>query len=158
VPYHDLQIESVRTPARITPYPPGRLVWDAPSQALRAWLRSCGPSGTSFDGSDATGAVSRRDTPIVAWHEVPGKACPRKKPSRRVRYDRAHPIPEVFSSKCAPQANNRICPHTRTNHTVPSGTARLGRHPRHCVPGRLRRLRRASTARNPRTARRAVAT
>jgi hypothetical protein len=41
-------------------------------------------------------SASRRDTSIVAWHEVPGKACLGKEPSRRVRYDRAHLIPEVF--------------------------------------------------------------
>ncbi len=36
---------------------------------------------------------SRRDRPIVAWHEVPGKASS-KEPSRRVRYDRraANPL------------------------------------------------------------------
>jgi len=33
-------------PARITTHPTGRLVWDALSQALRARLRSCSPSGT----------------------------------------------------------------------------------------------------------------
>src|ERR1700731_2803338 len=33
-------VESVRTPARITPYPTGRLFWEALSQALRARLRS----------------------------------------------------------------------------------------------------------------------
>src|ERR1700722_12025474 len=33
-------------------------------------------------------------TPIVAWHEVPGRR-PSKEPSRRVRYDRARLIPEV---------------------------------------------------------------
>ena len=38
---------------------------------------------------------SRRDSTIVAWHEVPGKRPP-KEPSRRVRYDRAQLIPEVF--------------------------------------------------------------
>ena len=32
---------------------------------------------------------------IVAWHEVPRECSPRK-PSRRVRYDQAQPIPEVF--------------------------------------------------------------
>ena len=37
----------------------------------------------------------RRDGAIVAWHEVPGKRAP-KDPSRRVRYDRAQLIPEVF--------------------------------------------------------------
>ena len=31
--------------------------------------------------------MSRRDDPIVAWHEVPGTAPPQKKPSRRVRCD-----------------------------------------------------------------------
>ena len=34
-------------------------------------------------------------TPIVAWHEVPGKES-LEEPSRRVRYDRAQLIPEVF--------------------------------------------------------------
>jgi hypothetical protein len=38
--------ESVPTPARITPYPTGRLLWVALSQALRARLRSHRPSGT----------------------------------------------------------------------------------------------------------------
>jgi hypothetical protein len=38
--------ESVRTPARIRPYPTGRLIWVALSQALRAPLRSHRPSGT----------------------------------------------------------------------------------------------------------------
>ena len=36
----------VRTPARIRPYPTGRHLWVAPSQALRARLRSHRPSGT----------------------------------------------------------------------------------------------------------------
>jgi hypothetical protein len=40
-------IESVRTPARIRPYPTGRLFWVALSQALRARLRSYRPSGTT---------------------------------------------------------------------------------------------------------------
>src|SRR6202035_5236282 len=39
-------VESVRTSARIIPYPTGRLFGLALSQALRAWLRSCYPSGT----------------------------------------------------------------------------------------------------------------
>ena len=43
--------------------------------------------------------LSRRDSMIVARHEVPGKR-PSKEPSRRVRYDRAQLIPQVFSSKC----------------------------------------------------------
>jgi hypothetical protein len=38
--------ESVRTPARIRPYPTGRLFWVALAQALRARLRSHRPSGT----------------------------------------------------------------------------------------------------------------
>ena len=49
-------IESVRTPARIRPYPTGRLFWVALSQALRAWLRSHRPSGTK--------AIARRRTRI----------------------------------------------------------------------------------------------
>jgi hypothetical protein len=44
---------------------------------------------------------SRRDPPIVAWHEVPWKASS-KESSRRVRHDRAQLVPEYFSSKCAP--------------------------------------------------------
>ena len=39
-------IESVRTPARITPFPTGRLFGVALSQARRARLRSHRPSGT----------------------------------------------------------------------------------------------------------------
>ena len=39
-------IESVRTPARITPFPTGRHFGVALSQALRARLRSHRPSGT----------------------------------------------------------------------------------------------------------------
>jgi hypothetical protein len=39
--------------------------------------------------------LSRRDRLIVARHEVPGKR-PSKEPSRRVRYDRAQLIPQVF--------------------------------------------------------------
>src|SRR5690348_7561245 len=46
-------LQSNRTPARITPYPTGRLVWATPSQALRARLQSCSPSGTFFGGSHA---------------------------------------------------------------------------------------------------------
>jgi hypothetical protein len=37
--------------------------------------------------------LSRRDSAIVAWHEVPGKA-PSKEPSRRVRYDRGAARPK----------------------------------------------------------------
>jgi hypothetical protein len=40
--------------------------------------------------------LSRRDGAIVAWHEVPGERVPSKDPSRRVRYDRAPRIPEIF--------------------------------------------------------------
>jgi hypothetical protein len=52
-----------------------------PTTGLRRffWMPYC-PGGT---------------TPIVAWHEVPGKT-PSKEPSRRVRYDRAQLVPEVF--------------------------------------------------------------
>jgi len=46
-------IKSVCTPAPIIPYPTGRLVWGALSQALGARLRSCSPSGT-FAGSSHT--------------------------------------------------------------------------------------------------------
>src|SRR5271165_4903829 len=64
-------------------------------------------------------------TPIVAWHEVPGTKClgkrPSKEPSRRVRYDRAQLVPEVFLVEMC--ANHRIGAHTCTNHTVPYGTA-----------------------------------
>jgi hypothetical protein len=44
-------MESVRTPARIKPYPTGRLFWVALSLALRARLRSHRPSGTRFAGA-----------------------------------------------------------------------------------------------------------
>ena len=37
---------------------------------------------------EPSASPSRRDRPIVAWHEVPGKPSS-KDPSRRVRYDRA---------------------------------------------------------------------
>ncbi len=43
---------------------------------------------------------SRRDSTIVAWHEVAGKR-PSKEPSRRVRYERAQLIPRSSSSKSA---------------------------------------------------------
>jgi hypothetical protein len=46
-------------------------------------------------GCEMSASASRRDGAIVAWHEVPGK-CPSKEPSRRVRYDRALLVPEVF--------------------------------------------------------------
>ena len=45
--------------------------------------------------------------PIVAWHEVPGK-CPPKEPSRRVRYDRAQLIPEVFLVEIASRRTTPI--------------------------------------------------
>jgi hypothetical protein len=96
-----------------------------------------------------------------AWEKRPSKA-----PSRRVRYDRAQLTHNYFSSKCAScssrnarysswkafrdhfhsaqryrirnflPSNLQIDAHTRTNHTVPYGTALLGwRCPRHFVPG-----------------------
>jgi hypothetical protein len=42
-------VKSVRTAARIIPYPTGRLFGLALSQALRAWLQSHRPSGTFSD-------------------------------------------------------------------------------------------------------------
>jgi hypothetical protein len=46
----DLSLVRGSTPARITPYPTGRLFGVALSQALRARLRSHCPSGTFLDG------------------------------------------------------------------------------------------------------------
>ena len=53
-------IESVRTPAPITPYPTGRLVWGALSQALRA--RS--PSQTTAHPKPWTCATNRCDRDV----------------------------------------------------------------------------------------------
>jgi hypothetical protein len=95
--------------------------------------------------------LSRRDSAIVAWHEVPGKA-PLKEPSRRVRYDRARLIHEAFLVEmCAVflkdqiisfrirnfyHPDHRTGAHTCANHTVPYGTAPFGWCcPRHFVPG-----------------------
>ena len=50
---------------------------------------------------------SRRDSTIVAWHEVPGKRPP-KEPSRRVRYDRTQLIPEVFLVESASRRTTPI--------------------------------------------------
>jgi hypothetical protein len=50
----DRSSKSVPTPARIIPYPTGRLVWGTLSQALRARLRSCSPSGTLASSSHTT--------------------------------------------------------------------------------------------------------
>ncbi len=50
--------------------------------------------------------ASRRDSTIVAWHEVPGKHTP-KEPPRRAQYDRAQLIPEVF---LAASASRRTTP------------------------------------------------
>src|ERR1700675_4920209 len=44
---------------------------------------------------EVSASASRRDNTIVAWHEVPGKRLSNE-PSRRVRYDRAQLVPEVF--------------------------------------------------------------
>jgi hypothetical protein len=52
-------IESVRTPARIRPYPTGRVFWVALSQALRARLRSHRPSGTKAIRPSKGFALSR---------------------------------------------------------------------------------------------------
>jgi hypothetical protein len=81
-----------------------------PSSTLLARSSAATPARVALDGTriknptsanliKSLGAEnafsSRRDNPIVAWHEVPGKRA-RKDPSRRVRYDRAQLIPEVF--------------------------------------------------------------
>src|SRR6476646_3906295 len=62
--------------------------------------------------------------------------------SRRVRYDRAQLIPEVFLVEMCVvflkfrHAHHRIGAYTCANQTVPYGTALLGwRFPRHFVPG-----------------------
>jgi len=73
-------------------------------------------------------------TPIVAWHEVPGKAS-LEKPSRRVRSDWAQLIPKgisgpnvrrVFELSSLQSSDRRPHPHECTNHTVPYGTALWG--------------------------------
>ena len=63
-------VESVRVPARIRPYPTGRLLWGGGSQALRARLRSHCPSGTK--------AIRRRETSLVSAYGVstPGTTQP----------------------------------------------------------------------------------
>src|SRR5580700_6852652 len=78
-----------------------------------------------------------------AWKSVPAmskrqRVDSSKEPSRRVRYDRAQRIPEVFLvHMCAVfqfqfsyskfrHSNHPIGAHTCTNHTVPYGTALLG--------------------------------
>jgi hypothetical protein len=43
-------IHSVRTPARITPYPTGRLFWGGAVQGTSCQLRSHRPSGTFATG------------------------------------------------------------------------------------------------------------
>ena len=53
-------------------------------------------------------AASRRDTPIVAWHAVPGKACPERNRLRLGGYDRAYLIPEVFFGKCRRQRYKKM--------------------------------------------------
>ena len=82
----------------------------------------------------------------------PGTKClgkrPAKEPSRRVRYDRAQLIPEVFLvDMCAVfrfqfsyskfhHSNHRIGAHTCTNYTVPYRDGTFGwRCPSHFVPG-----------------------
>jgi hypothetical protein len=75
-------------------------------------------------------AQSRRDGPIVAWHEVPGTAPPpknrpvghgmiRRRPSPRGISRRK--VRRVFLRK-ANHSNHRIGAHTGANQTVPSGT------------------------------------
>jgi hypothetical protein len=90
-------------------------------------------------------AQSRRDGPIVAWHEVPGTADPPQK-NRPVGYGmigrRANPRdlsskgPAVFLLRKANHSDRRIGPRASANQTVPYGTALLrSRCPRHFVPG-----------------------
>jgi hypothetical protein len=68
----------------------------------------------------------RGTTPIVARHEVPGKAA-FKEPSRRVRYDRAEcQLCLTIPHSKFRQSNHRIGAYTCTNHTVPYGTALWG--------------------------------
>jgi hypothetical protein len=72
---------------------------------------------------------------IVARHEVPGKR-PSKRPSRRVRHDPGATDATMHSGIISillndtafeiSSSNLRIGAHTRTNHTVPYGTALLG--------------------------------
>jgi hypothetical protein len=82
------------------------------------------------------GAQSRRDSPIVAWHEVPGTAPPQK--NRPVGHGMIGRRPNPFRVKrCAvffrkANSNHRI----GANQTVPYGTALLRWGcPRHFVPG-----------------------
>jgi hypothetical protein len=71
---------------------------------------------------------------IVAWHEEPGKP-PSKEPSHRVRYDRAHQIPEVFLVEFR-HSNHRIGAHNLHESHRTLREAPLGRRcPRHFVPG-----------------------
>jgi hypothetical protein len=88
-------------------------------------------------------AQSRRDGPIVAWHEVPGTAPPKKnrpvghgmigrRPNRRGLLSKGR---AVFLRK-ANHSNPRIGARTGANQTVPYGTALLrSRCARHFVPG-----------------------
>ena len=60
----------IRSPARIIPYPTGRLFWMAASQAIRAWLRSYRPSGTNPFGADALSCVLPRVETLASRHFV----------------------------------------------------------------------------------------
>src|SRR3984957_5701629 len=85
-------VESVRTPARITPYPTGRLFWVAPvpgtscQATIVPSLRDISQQALARCCCEMSASASRRDNTIVARHEVPGKAPPHD-PSRRVRSD-----------------------------------------------------------------------
>src|ERR1700729_347923 len=77
------------------------------------------------------GAQSRRDGPIVAWHEVPGTAPSRK--NRPVGHGMIgrRPNPRgIRVERCAflrkpNHSNHRNGGHTGANQTVPYGTALL---------------------------------
>ena len=70
------------------------------------------------------------DTPIVAWHEVPGKASS-KEPFRRYGMIGR----KTFSIDSCIRA---YTPYTRKNHTVPYGTDLLGWHLSQALRARLR--------------------
>jgi predicted ester cyclase len=69
-----LIVESVRIPARITPYPTGRLFEVTLAQALRARLRSDRPSGTG-DKALLFGARNRFNIPYLRAIQPWAKSC-----------------------------------------------------------------------------------
>jgi hypothetical protein len=93
---------------------------------------------------EGKGSQSKRDGPIVAWHEVPETAPPQKNRSVGHDNDLAQTLSQrYFASKAAPcflrranHSNHRIGAHTGANQTVPYGTALLRwALSRHFVPG-----------------------